>query len=299
VHIAILRCQDLPNFITWDIPNVDDLFHEDRLLITAFQERGFDASPVVWRDPDIDWARFDAALIRTTWDYIDNIEEFLRVLSTIDGSPCAMFNSLGAVRWNANKLYLFDLESWGAPIIPTVLASRTQTSDTIEEFGKRGWHNAILKPTIGVGSADSYRVPIDGLEEALIEAASRHKTNEYLVQPFIDAIVTEGEWSYIYFNRTFSHCVLKMPASGDYRAHAIYGGTLQLMKPAPDDLDQVEAILANLPFDLLYTRLDLVRVDGLLSVVELELIEPFLYFRQAPDAVDRLVSATIAKLDGV
>ena len=296
MRIAILRCQELPRFITWDIPDVDDLFHEDRLLITAFQERGLQASPVAWRDSGTDWDRIDAAVIRTTWDYIDNTDEFLRLLSKIDGSPCRLFNPSEAVRWNCNKLYLFDLEAWGAPIIPTYLASRVALPDVIEEFGKRGWHRAILKPTVGVGGSDSYRVPSEGLEDALRDVTARHKSSEYLIQPFIDGIVAEGEWSFVYFNRTLSHCVLKKPAPGDYRAHAIYGGTLHRMEPARNDLDQADAILAKLPFDLLYARLDLVRVNGRLSVVELELIEPFLYFRQAPDGVGRYVTATISRL---
>jgi len=53
-HIAILRCEKLPSFVTWDIPNLDELFEEDNLLIKGFETQGFQASPVIWNDPNVD-----------------------------------------------------------------------------------------------------------------------------------------------------------------------------------------------------------------------------------------------------
>jgi hypothetical protein len=104
--------------------------------------------------------------------------------------------------------------------------------------------------------------------------------------------VTEGEWSFIYFNRQLSHVLLKKPASNDYRVQGIYGGTVEIVKPQSRDLRQAEAILDKLPFDLLYARLDLVRVDGDLSVMEVELIEPILSFNLVLEGVERFVNAT-------
>src|SRR5687768_13360076 len=119
MRVAILRCQNLPSFVTWDIPNVDDLFSDDRLLVQEFTRRGIEASSVVWRDRDIDWNQFDLALIRSTWDYIDDREHFVAVLSEIEASRCRLFNPLEAVRWNSDKRYLLDLERWRVPTVPT------------------------------------------------------------------------------------------------------------------------------------------------------------------------------------
>jgi glutathione synthase/RimK-type ligase-like ATP-grasp enzyme len=113
-----------------------------------------------------------------------------------------------------------------------------------------------------------------------------------LIQPFIDSVVAEGEWSFIFFNRQLSHVLLKKPAPSDYRVQGIYGGTVEIAEPQPRDLRQAEAIMDKLPFDLLYARLDLVRVDGELSVMEIELIEPILSFNLVPEGVERLVNAT-------
>jgi glutathione synthase/RimK-type ligase-like ATP-grasp enzyme len=125
-RVAILRCGKLPSFVNWEVPNLEELFKEDQLLLRGFQSQGFQAEAVVWNDPTIDWNRFDLALIRSTWDYLDEQERFIKVLAQIEASSCRLFNPLEAVRWNIDKHYLFDLEKWGVPIIPTLLTSKAE-----------------------------------------------------------------------------------------------------------------------------------------------------------------------------
>ena len=291
-RIAILRCGKLPSFVTWEIPNLDELFEEDQLLIRGFRAQGVEASSVVWSDPTINWNQFDIALIRSTWDYVDEQERFLQVLSRIEESSCRLFNPLEIVRWNMDKHYLLDLEKWGVPIIPTYLVSDVETTALQRMFLEKGWKTVILKPTVGLGGSYSQRVPLDGLTESLEELASGQPTREYLIQPFIEDVVSEGEWSYIYFNRQLSHILLKKPAPNEYRVQSIYGGTIHAAEPRAADLRQVEAVMATLPFAVLYARLDFVRVGGHLSIIELELIEPIFSFNLVPESIDRLVNAT-------
>jgi len=295
-RIAVLRCEKLPGFVTWDIPNLDELFEEDHLLLRGFEAQGFQVSHVVWNDPTIDWSQFDLALLRSTWDYLDEQEHFLRVLSQIEASSCRLFNPLTAVRWNMDKHYLMDLEKWGLPIIPTYLASNVEAGTLHKMFVDKGWQTVILKPTVGLGGSYSHRVPLDELEDTLTRLRASQPRHQYLIQPFIEDVVTEGEWSFIYFNGQRSHVLLKKPAPNDYRVQGIYGGTVQQAAPHPRDLSQAEAVMAKLPFDILYARLDFVRVDGYLSVIEVELIEPIFSFNLVPESIVRLVNATRIKL---
>lgn len=297
-RVAILRCGKLPSFVNWEIPNLDELFEEDNLLLQGFEAQGFRAQPVVWNHPNIDWDQFDIALIRSTWDYLDEQEQFLHMLAQVEASSCRLFNPLAAVRWNIDKQYLFDLEKWGVRIIPTVLASNVEPG-TLERLFAEGQQEQtiILKPTIGLGGSHSYRVPLDGLDDTLTTLRANQPYHEYLIQPFVDGIVTEGEWSFIYFNRQLSHVLLKKPAPNDYRVQGIYGGTVQPAEPLPHDLSQAETVIAKLPFDILYARLDFVRVGGHLSVIEIELIEPIFSFNLVLESIVRLVNATRTKLE--
>ena len=294
-RIAILRCGKLPSFVTWDIPNLDELFEEDNLLIQGFEAQGFQASPVVWTDRNMDWNQFDIALIRSTWDYIDKQEHFRQVLSQIENSSCMLFNPLAAVRWNMDKHYLLDLEKWGVPIIPTYLVSNAEPNTLHQTFANKGWQYIVLKPTVGLGGSYSHRLALDELSEIITGLGSSERHQQYLIQPFIENIISEGEWSFIYFNRQLSHVLLKKPAPNDYRVQGIYGGTIQPAEPQPRGLSQAEAVMAKLPFNVLYARLDFVRVDGQLSVIEVELIEPIFSFSLVPESIERLVSATLAK----
>lgn len=296
-RIAVLRWDKLPGFVTWEIPNMDELLADDRLVIEGFEARGHEAVSVVWNEAGVDWNRFDAALIRSTWDYIDDGERFLHVLAQIEASSCRLFNPLEAVRWNIDKNYLFDLEQAGTPIIPTFSTSRVAPRDLQDLFLERKWRSAVLKPVFGIGGVDSQRVASAEIERTLQSLAKGSPGQEYLVQPFIDSILSEGEWSFIYFNRQLSHVLLKKPAPNEYRVQGIYGGTVEAAEAGTRDLRQAQAIMERLPFDLVYARLDLVRVDGELAVMEVELIEPILSFNLVSEGVERLVDATLAAIE--
>jgi glutathione synthase/RimK-type ligase-like ATP-grasp enzyme len=296
-HVAILRCGKLPSFVNWEVPNLDELFEEDKLLLQGFHTQGFQAQPVVWSRSDIDWNQFDIALIRSTWDYLDEQEQFLQILSQIETSSCRLSNPLAAVRWNIDKHYLFDLEKWGVPIIPTYLASNVETHTLHELVAEAQVPTLILKPTIGLGGSHSYRVPLDELDHTLTMLSAHQPRQEYLIQPFIESIVSEGEWSFVYFNRRLSHVLLKKPAPNDYRVQGIYGGTVHAVEPLARDLLQAEAVLAKLPFDLLYARLDFVRAGNHLAVMEVELIEPIFGFNLVPESIVRLVNAIRVKFE--
>jgi glutathione synthase/RimK-type ligase-like ATP-grasp enzyme len=295
MRVAVLKCQKLPSFVTWEIPNVEDLFADDRMLIAELKERGVEAESVVWGDSSVEWDQFDIALLRSTWDYIDERERFLSVLAEIEESSCQLFNPLEAVRWNSDKSYLLDLRDWQVPIVPTHLASTADPVILQDRIVQQGWPGAILKPRIGAGAADVCRVPSHEIARTLAQRTAQRPQQELLVQPLIESVVSEGEWSFIYIDGELSHVLLKKPAPGDYRAHGIYGGTIERVEPRRDDLLQVEAMLERLPFELLYVRLDLVRIEDHLAVMELELVEPILYFNLAPQGVSRLVNAILSK----
>lgn len=296
MRIAVLRCGKLPSFVTWEIPDFDGLFTDDRLLIDGFASRGHSAESVVWSDPGMDWNRFDAAIIRSTWDYVDERERFLSVLAEIEASSCRLFNPLNVVKWNSHKSYLFDLERWQVPIVPTRMASPRDAAVLQDMALREGHQRVILKPIVGVGAADIRLIIADGIAATLAELAELFPAHDWLLQPLIESVISEGEWSFIYFAGEFSHALLKRPATGDYRAHGIYGGTVEFAAPRKDDLLQAESMLAKLPFDPLYARLDLVRLEGRLVVMELELIEPMLYFDQARLGAGRLVGAALSRM---
>lgn len=294
MRVAVLRCRRLPRFVTWEIPDVDALFTDDRQLIAALEALGVETEWVVWADADVDWDEFDVAVIRSTWDYVDETTEFLARLDAIEASRCALVNPAAVARWNAEKGYLLDLQRWGVPIVPTVRASAGDRSGVLDAVAQTGWREVVLKPVVGAGAMEVRRVPAAELPGAL---GALEPGRDVLVQPLVEAVMSEGEWSVVFIDGRRNHVLRKTPASGDFRAHGIYGGSVVLDRLPADDLADVDAMLDRLPFDLAYARLDLVRVDGRLAVLELEAIEPMLYLDRAPGAADRLAQAVCRRVD--
>lgn len=287
MRVAVLRCERLPRFVTWEIPDVDALFDDDRRLIDALARRGVDATPVTWSD-DVDWGSFDLAVLRSTWDYVDRLPEFLDALERIEGSGCRVRNPRDAVRWNSDKRYLDDLAEWGVPVVPIVRTSAADPDAAVRAVGAAGWDELVVKPTVGVGGSGVVRLPAARLADHL-----RAVGDALLVQPFASAVADEGEFSYAVIGGEVSHVLRKRPAPGDFRAHGIYGGTVVAHDPDPEDLAAIRRLVGRLPFDLDYARIDVVRFEGRLAVLELELIEPILYLALAPGAADRLAASVL------
>ena len=101
-------------------------------LVSALRARGASVQTPFWDDPSVDWSHFDVAVLRSTWDYVDRIDEFL---AWADRSRCAthLLNSPEVVRWNTDKHYLAHLECHGVPPVPTRFVE--PGADVDAEFG--------------------------------------------------------------------------------------------------------------------------------------------------------------------
>ncbi len=230
--------------VTWR--GLPELAADDRLLRDALVRRGVDVRAVVWDDPGADWRSFDAIVIRSTWDYHKRLDEFRAWLDRMDGLP--LWNPPAVLRWNTHKSYLLDLQARGIAIVPTLLIPRGQ--------------GFIVKPAV---SATAFRT-------------ERHETDcDVLVQPFVPEVVTDGELSFMFLGRRFSHAVRKRVASGDFRVQSEFGGSAEPFTPSPELIEQASHIASMLGEQWLYARIDCVVRDGRLLLMELEATEPSLF----------------------
>lgn len=296
MHIAILQCENLPSFITWDIPNVDEYFEDDRSIADILRKMGHEVSLLKWSDQSISWDEFDAAVIRSTWDYIDRRNEFIDSLKKIEASGCRLFNSRNAVEWNSDKQYLLELNKAGIPIIPTYEADAIDLLELEKKFEKNNWQDAIIKPVVGGGGAGIIKSETKKINDHLQDLITQHPGTSFLIQPLMTSVMDEGEWSYVFIAGQLQYVLLKKPAAGDYRTHGIYGGSITLTKPSEEEEHQAVSIFNNIPFDTLYARLDLVKLEGQLVVMEIELIEPVLYFNLYPGAANLFADAILKRL---
>jgi len=270
----------------------DALFHDDAGLPAAFAAHGVEATPRDWKRIGPDGT---PVLIRTPWDYAQHVPRFLAWLAELDGAGTPVVNPTDVLRWNLDKRYLLDLEVNGHAIVPT--RAVRSLDQAVEAAGRAGWTDAVAKPVTGGGAEGLHRIR-DGRLEPIAAIGNpwgaAGATGRVLVQPFLSQ-VQEGEWSLFFFGGAYSHAVRKMPASGDFRVQEEHGGTTRAAVPPASVVEAASAIVADVP-EAVYARVDGVEVEGRSRLMELELIEPELYLRHAPDAVDRFAAAVARTL---
>jgi glutathione synthase/RimK-type ligase-like ATP-grasp enzyme len=270
----------MPRCAFLTIADREGWFIDDDLVHGPLRQLGWTIDDVPWTD-DVDWNRFDLVVIRSPWDYQQDPERFFAVLESIERSSAVLFNSLNTVRWNINKSYLFVLQQRGIEIVPTLRFVSVTVRDLRQAaawFHSDQW---VMKPIVGANADDTFRVRHGTSDQELAKLCAYFENSECLVQPFMNQIPVEGEFSLIYFDGKFSHAIIKRVREGDFRVQEEHGGKVApLNHPEPGLIAAAERTMSVLDEVPLYARIDLVRTpENRFALMELELIEPSLYFR--------------------
>jgi glutathione synthase/RimK-type ligase-like ATP-grasp enzyme len=262
------------------------------ILRKGFAPEGLELTPVRWTDPEIDWTRFAAVLVNCTWDYQDRHEEFLATLDRIAGLGVPVFNDPKTVRWNIRKTYLREFEAKSIAVIPTLWPEAPTDKDIAEAMRVFGVDDVVLKRQVGGGARAQVRYSRANMPEP-----GPIMDRPGMIQPFVPAIASEGEYSFLFVDGEFSHVLVKRPKSGDYRIQEAYGGTSVMVDPTPKDRAAAQAVLDVMDAPPLYARVDMVRgTDGGLMLMELEVLEPYLYPEQGPQIGAMLGKALAGRL---
>ncbi len=259
---------------------------DDALAIAELARRGWQVDEIAWTAHDADWRRYACVVVRTTWDYQSDCPGFLATLERI-AAAARLWNPLEVIRWNIEKTYLDDLAARGIAIVPTVYGRGSPVDALAARRGR-----LVLKPVVSANADHTY--VIDGGEPDSWPAhlPETFAGRAWMLQPFVGSIVSEGEHSLFYFAHRYSHAVVKRPRAGDFRVQEEHGGDIAASAPPADMRAAADAVLAALPRPLLQARVDLVRLDdGRPAVMEVELIEPSLYFRKDNGAAARFADA--------
>ncbi|WP_066948667.1 ATP-grasp domain-containing protein [Microtetraspora fusca] len=264
----------------------DPLGHDDEreTALAAWLGEGVQGTPVRWDDPEADWASFDAAVVRSAWDYIERRDEFVAWAHRVGGLT-RLLNPASVLEWNTDKTYLRDL---GVPTVPTHWSHE----------GIPKWEEYVVKPAISAGARDTIRTADRAVAEAhAARLAAEGRT--VMVQPYLESVEHEGELSLLYFGGEFSHAVRRHPMLAGGGEELDLNNRATLRDPDVDQFELAELVLSKVSEPLLYARVDLVRMpDGEPVLIELELTEPYLFLRYELDAPGLFARALAAMLRG-
>jgi len=253
---------------------------EDSRLQKYLSDKELRVTYKAWTDTTVQWGNYDAVILKSPWDYFDKVTLFRTWLEQLDKAQVPVLNPTNIVRWNLDKSYLLNIEAAGFAIIPTQIIPQHGQFNAASFFEQ--WHtNTILvKPAISGGAKNTFLVSKTEVAQLTTQVNELLKTETLLVQPFMPEIQTEGEWSMVYFNGIYSHCVLKVAKSGDFRVQHFFGGEIRPVFPPASLLDYGQKLVQQFAPGCLYARVDGLVSKGAFKLMELELIEPLLYLQE-------------------
>jgi glutathione synthase/RimK-type ligase-like ATP-grasp enzyme len=281
MKLAIATCEKLP-----------DLFETEKPLIALFRNHGIVAEPTVWNNPDVHWNNYDAVLIRSVWDYYLHADAFNHWLDLLEEKNIYTLNPVSVIRQNQNKFYLKQLEVAGVEIVPTVFIEKTNAL-SLSAVENTGWQKMVIKPAVSAAAFRTCLFEQNELHKIEKEFAAMAAECDLLVQPFIQEVNEQGEISLLFFNRQYSHAVLKVPKAGDFRVQQEHGGITTAFNADRKLIETAMDILSKIEGDLLYARVDGIIKNGRFLLMELELIEPYLFFDYHENAMEKFVSNAV------
>jgi glutathione synthase/RimK-type ligase-like ATP-grasp enzyme len=264
-------------------------------LQDACAAEGLRADIVAWDDPTVSWSRFDAVLLRSTWDYSWRLPEFLAWCGRVS-ARVPLLNPLEVVRWNTDKRYLGELAAKGLPVTPSHYVEPGGDASTLPDLDE-----FVVKPCIAAGSRGARRFVRADRDAAIAHAqALLAEGRSVLVQPYLAQVDAAGETGLVFFDGRYSHAIRKGPLlrRGEPATRALFAPEhIGARTPSDAEREVAKRVLAALPFErLAYARVDVLPSAGGPMLLELELTEPSLFFATAPGAAQRFARVLAARL---
>lgn len=250
---------------------------EDLVLEEILNELGVNFKFEIWSDHSVLWENYDLILIKSPWDYFDRYAEFLEWCNKIKSLGLPVYNSIDTIVWNSDKWYLKEIQEKGYPIVPTQFIKKSEIPDISIAFDKFETDKLVFKPTVSGGAKNTLKILKESWLENKEQILSLIKEEDFMLQPFVKEVAEIGEYSYIFFKENFSHAILKTAKSGDFRVQHFFGGSIQNIVPDIKELTYIQKLVDEFAKNSLYARVDGVWIEGVFYLMELELIEPYLF----------------------
>lgn len=253
-------------------------------LPKVFKEAEVEFDVVIWDQAD--WTQYKNVLIRTPWDYSEKSDLFEQKINEAIEANVNIIHSPEIIRWNMDKKYLIEL-STKMKVVRTECEEQFNSKTASSYFDTLGVNELVFKPKIGAGGRDTFKLEKND-DLSVLDVLNGQPV---LIQPYISSITEIGEYSFIFFDSEFSHAVLKKAKEGEFRVQDNHGGTVFAYEPNNLELEQIQKMLHALHYKTVYARVDVVKHEGEFFLMEMEIIEPELFFRFSKNGMERFVSA--------
>ena len=282
-----------PNDPDWYIKQV---LKEDLLIQNAFEKRGYKVIRTYWDNEKFNFSSSKTILFRSIWDYFHRFNEFSKWLKKVENQT-KLINPSELIFWNIDKHYLQDLFEQGVNIPNTLFIAKGDKRSLKQIHIDTGWKHTVLKPTVSGAGRHTYKLSPDYIEKHEVIYRQLIIKEDMMLQEYQKNITVKGEAAFIIFNGKYCHSILKKAKPGDYRVQDDFGGTVHKYDPSDEEIKFAEEVVASCNPLPIYARVDVIwDNNNNPAVIELELIEPELWFRYSPKAAELLADSIIKVL---
>ncbi|ADQ19161.1 hypothetical protein Lbys_3513 [Leadbetterella byssophila DSM 17132] len=264
---------------------------EDADVLTYLQQKGLPIEKVVWDNPNIQWTHYKAVILKAPWDYHEKYSKFISWLDQLQNLGIPVWNEVDIVKWNSDKHYLADIAQKGLPVIPTRYIHQL---DEVTESWFEGSDKWVIKPCISAGAKNTLLFEVAQWPEIASHLESWLKEEPYMLQPYVKEIQS-GEWSLLYFGGKYSHSLLKTPKDADFRVQHYLGGKVDYRTASSNLIQQAQRYIDTFASNTLYARVDGVLINEVFHLMELELIEPYLFINGEESRLEAYYQAVLSK----
>lgn len=269
-------------------PYIANVLKEDSLIQEALERENLKTIKKDWNDLSFDWSNTKTALFRSTWDYFDQFNKFQTWLNHVN-NQCILINSYQQINWNLDKHYLQDLQNWDLPVPESVFVNSSSNTELKIIADQKKWKHIVIKPTISGAARHTYSLKNEEIENFQTTWKKLTKNEDFIVQEFQKNVIIKGEIALMLFGGEYSHAVLKKAKKGDFRVQDDFGGTVESIQPSDEIIQLAEKVIQKLNPTPIYSRVDII-LDNYDQpvIIELELIEPELWFRYKEESAKKL-----------
>ncbi|MEP6692205.1 MAG: hypothetical protein ABJD07_13680 [Gemmatimonadaceae bacterium] len=284
--VLFATCRAVPSFTP-----------SDALAAAALSARGLTVRSAIWDSTEPrDLDAGTVVVMRSVWDYHLHADRFRGWITGLEHRRFRVFNSPALSRWNMDKGYLRDLRRGKIETLPTSFVPKGERTTLAHELGALGAIEAVVKPAISASAHDTWRTSLAAVADDEARFTALLARGAVLVQEYTHTIESEGEWSLVFLAGRFSHAVRKRPKAGDFRVQREHGGTATLERAPAAVIAAASRVLDALDEVPLFARVDGIEIGGRFTLMELECLDPELFFELVPHAAESFAAALVAAI---
>ena len=244
----------------------------------------------------------DIVILKSIWGYHIDYEKFLKQISVFKKKKIKLVNDYNFIYWNIDKLkYLNEIKNINVistnPLqirhAKTAQDIRSAISEASETFNT---DILVIKPSISASGYLTFAYDINKKNGLVVNSLMANKNLDFMVQSYQSSIA-EGEISVIIINGKLLYGVIRFPGVLSDKKDTMY---LRLTS-IPISIKKSLSVLKDFfwgKFGVLpnICRVDFLKSNSSYEILEIELIDPDLFFRHIPVSMQEKTISILLKL---